>query len=75
MSEETCCYCYKPAIKYEQTLARWNDGADKVAHYTCRLAVKTNCPQCHSVSGIKMPRGLPIYCEDCGWPDEDFIDL
>jgi uncharacterized Zn finger protein len=30
------------------------------------------CPQCGSVEGVKIPRGLPAYCEDCGWPDEDF---
>ena len=31
-----------------------------------------NCPQCNSPTGIKYPRGYPKYCEDCGWPDEDF---
>lgn len=36
MTVEVCCYCYKPAIKYEQTLSRWHDGkSEKVAHYEC----------------------------------------
>jgi len=40
---------------------------------TC-LAVKDlgNCPQCNSDTGIKYPRNDTAYCEDCGWPDEDF---
>ena len=32
------------------------------------------CPQCNSRVGMKYPRGLDIYCEDCGWPDSDFDD-
>ena len=69
---ELCEYCYKPAIKFEQTLARWNDeGIEHVAHWNCQLAVDYRCPQCQSYTGVKIPRGLPIYCEDCGWPDED----
>ena len=76
MPDETCCYCYKPAVKFKQTLSRWNDGkTDKVAHHECYLAVAWKCPQCESISGVKIPNGLPIYCEDCGWPDEDFNDL
>ena len=31
-----------------------------------------NCPQCGSSTGVKYPRGLEPYCEDCGWPDSDF---
>lgn len=30
------------------------------------------CPQCGSTTGVKYPRGLNAYCEDCGWPDSDF---
>lgn len=30
------------------------------------------CPQCKSVTGLKFPRNDNFYCEDCGWPDEDF---
>lgn len=30
------------------------------------------CPQCGSWSGLKSPREGTKYCEDCGWPDEDF---
>lgn len=30
------------------------------------------CPQCNSWEGLKFPRGLEAYCEDCGWPNEDF---
>lgn len=30
------------------------------------------CPQCKSDTGLKFPRVGTPYCEDCGWPDEDF---
>lgn len=30
------------------------------------------CPQCKSEIGVKFPREGTAYCEDCGWPDEDF---
>ena len=30
------------------------------------------CVQCGSWSGLKWPRGSEKYCEECGWPDEDF---
>lgn len=30
------------------------------------------CPQCGSDTGIKLPSNGDFYCEDCGWPDEDF---
>lgn len=30
------------------------------------------CPQCKSITGIKVPRNDSVYCEDCGWPDDDF---
>ncbi len=30
----------------------------------------TNCPTCKST--LVFPRDLTAYCEDCGWPDEDF---
>lgn len=72
MVDEICCYCYKPAIKYDQSLARWHDGKrENVAHFECDLAATHKCPQCKSEEGVKIPNGLPIYCEDCGWPDED----
>lgn len=32
------------------------------------------CPQCKSKTGIKEPRGLSVYCEDCGWPEDDRPD-
>ena len=28
------------------------------------------CPQCGEL--LVYPRGGKPYCEDCGWPDEDF---
>jgi len=28
------------------------------------------CPVCKSL--LVYPRGDEPYCEDCGWPDEDF---
>jgi len=31
-----------------------------------------DCPQCGSKTGIKIPANHDPYCEDCGWPDEDF---
>ena len=31
------------------------------------------CPQCGSKE-VKYPRNDSAYCEDCGWPDEDFAD-
>ena len=32
----------------------------------------TTCPIC--VELLVFPRGDYAYCEDCGWPDEDFED-
>jgi len=32
------------------------------------------CPQCYSESGLKYPQNDEFYCEDCGFPDEDFSD-
>ena len=31
----------------------------------------TGCPQCGE-KHLVYPRGLPAYCEECGWPDENF---
>ena len=31
-----------------------------------------DCPQCGSDTGVKYPRVGSPYCEDCGWPDDDF---
>jgi hypothetical protein len=33
---------------------------------------QNSCPQCSSDTGVKYPRNDIAYCEDCGWPDEDF---
>lgn len=30
------------------------------------------CPQCGEM--LVFPRGGIAYCEDCGWPDEDYND-
>lgn len=30
------------------------------------------CPQCGS--DLVYPRGHECYCEECGWPDEDYAD-
>jgi len=30
------------------------------------------CPRCKSDTGLKWPKGDQPYCEDCGWPHEDF---
>ena len=72
--KETCVYCYEEMESGRDTITRWYDerqDKDLAAHNKCYLAVKWVCPQCKSGTGIKIPRGLPIYCEDCGWPDDD----
>ena len=33
-----------------------------------------NCIQCGSETGVKYPREEEPYCEDCGYPDEDFVE-
>ena len=37
-------------------------------------AAEGRCPNptCDSGTGMKYPRGLDPYCEDCGYPDDDF---
>jgi len=30
------------------------------------------CPQCSSETGVKYPRNGEAYCEDCGWPDDNW---
>lgn len=43
--------------------------------WTTQFAIRVvDCPQCKSDIGLKYPRDLPVYCEDCGWPDEYFGD-
>ena len=34
-------------------------------------AVLSDCPNCGSDCGITEPRNGGVYCEDCGWPDDD----
>lgn len=74
--QQLCEICKKPVIRFEQTIARWfnEEGEDCAAHYDCKLATEINgkCPQCGSETGVKIPREGGVYCEDCGWPDEDF---
>lgn len=74
--QQLCEICKKPVIKYEQTISRWFDknGKDCAAHFECDRATHINgcCPQCKSETGVKIIRNGDIYCEDCGWPDEDF---
>jgi uncharacterized OB-fold protein len=33
---------------------------------------KARCPQCGEL--LVFPKGEEPYCEDCGWPDEDYDD-
>ena len=41
--------------------------------WAIQFAIRTGfCPQCESPTGLKIPREGGPYCEDCGWPDEDF---
>jgi hypothetical protein len=78
MDEQLCEYCKKPCVRFRQTITRWFEkGVDVAAHADCRYAVEgiQGCPQCRSDTGVKIPRDSPPYCEDCGWPDEDFSDL
>lgn len=79
MSEQFCEICRKPCIRFQQTICRWFDrsGKDCAAHGDCDSAVQIGgtCPQCDSDTGVKIPREGTVYCEDCGWPDEDFADL
>ena len=43
--------------------------------WTMQFVLRTGyCPQCQSEDGVKIPRGRHAYCEDCGWPNEDFSD-
>lgn len=32
-----------------------------------------NCPSCKSL--LVFPRDNQSYCEDCGWPEEDFNEV
>lgn len=71
-----CKYCGKELVSGRQTIVRWYEGGHELgAYHDCYKAVKPGgaCPQCKSETGVKIPRGLTIYCEDCGWPDEDFV--
>lgn len=74
--QQLCKICKKPLIKYQQTISRWvdRDGKDCAAHFECQQATHIHgcCPQCKSKTGVKIIRNGDIYCEDCGWPDEDF---
>ena len=76
---ELCDLCKKPLVRFKQTIARRTDykGDETAVHFVCKLAVSPNgrCPQCDSDTGVKIPREGGIYCEDCGWPDEDFKDV
>ena len=60
----------------------WYEAAKKIAvaipddEWTTEFAKRLDlCPVCQSATGIKLPRGDSAYCEDCGWPHEDFADL
>ncbi len=57
----------------------WYDAGKSIAKVlpsseaTMQFVLRTGyCPQCESPTGIKIPRTLNAYCEDCGWPDTDF---
>lgn len=57
----------------------YNPGIDRSPEqereFRRALEGEGSCPRCKSATGLKVPRELGIYCEDCGWPDEDFEDL
>ena len=75
---DICDICKKPSIKYEQTISRWTDskGKEIANHHKCEVFISGHgpCPQCGGKE-VKLPREGAPYCEDCGFPDEDFIDL
>ena len=60
----------------------WFEAAKKIAavipddEWTTEFAKRLDlCPICQSATGIKLPREGSAYCEDCGWPHEDFANL
>ena len=64
--------------RYEPRRGEWPVRQDEAGRYYLRTDVLENlkklksCPQCGSDTGIKIPRSDDPYCEDCGYPDEDF---
>jgi hypothetical protein len=74
--KQLCHICEKPLISGKQCISRWFDekGKDCAAHCSCENATNIDgcCPQCKSKTGVKIIRNGDIYCEDCGWPDENF---
>lgn len=60
----------------------WFDAAKSISkaipsdEWVTQFAYRAkNCPQCSSDTGLKFERSGTVYCEDCGWPEEDFADL
>jgi hypothetical protein len=60
----------------------WYEAAKKIAvaipddEWVTQFATRLDkCPVCDSDTGIKFPREDTAYCEDCGWPHEDFAEL
>lgn len=53
--------------------ADWSGSVDekRVVHGKPEQVEPRLCPQCKK-NGIVEPRGGKPYCEDCGWPDEDY---
>lgn len=70
-----CQICNKPVLVYiggDFVLLGVEVDGKKWAHRTC-YENTTNCPQCESpVISYFRDNRLIAYCEDCGWPDEDF---
>jgi predicted RNA-binding Zn-ribbon protein involved in translation (DUF1610 family) len=55
------------ALKQEE-----RDNDKKIEMYNQIKDLKHICPQCGSWEGVKFPRFGETYCEDCGWPTDDF---
>lgn len=66
-----CEFCYRVMVRTDHHVT-WIDDSDvcHFAHPECYQAAHFRCPQCSSEVGIKIPRASPIYCEECGWPDD-----
>lgn len=62
----------KPILACAVVEADWPEYEPLWEAIEKRVKAEGRCLQCGSATGVKEPRGLEPYCEDCGWPDEDF---
>lgn len=63
--DEDQAFCHLCLREIEQlNIAAWGEYLMAISPGGC-------CPQCKSKTGIKIPNGDPVYCEDCGWPEDN----